>query len=101
VAQWVKNLPAMQEMQETQVRSLGQGDLEEGLATHSSILAWRVPGRLQSTGLQRVGHKVIERTHTCHTARQKKMEKNKELIYATMWMNIMLSGKKHLESMLS
>ena len=56
VTQWVKNLPAMQEMQETQVRSLGQGDLEEGLATHSTILAWRVPGRLQSTGLQRVGH---------------------------------------------
>ena len=37
----IKNLPAMQE---TQVRSLGQEDpLEEGLATHSSILAWRIP----------------------------------------------------------
>ena len=55
----VKNLPAMQE---TLVQSLGQGDpLEKGLATHSSILAWRIPwteepGRLQSMGLQRVGH---------------------------------------------
>ena len=55
----VKNLPAMQE---TQVRSLGQEDpLEEGMATHSSILAWRIPwteepGRLQSMGSQRVGH---------------------------------------------
>ena len=44
------------------VRSLGQEDpLEEGMATHSSILAWRIPwieepGRLQSMGLQRVGH---------------------------------------------
>ena len=49
----VKKPPAMQETQETQVRSLGWGDrLEEGLATHSSILAWRIPwteepGRLQ------------------------------------------------------
>ena len=43
-AQQVKNLSAMQEMQETRVRSLGQEDpLEEGIATHSSILAWRIP----------------------------------------------------------
>ena len=59
VAQWVKNLPAMQEMQ---VQSLGQKDpLEEGMATQSRILAWRIPwteepGGLQSMGLQRVGH---------------------------------------------
>ena len=55
----VKNLPAMQE---TQVLSLSRGDpLEKGMATHSSILAWRIPqteehGRLQSVGLQGVGH---------------------------------------------
>ena len=55
----VKRLPAMQE---TQVRSLGWEDpLEQERATHSSILAWRIPwteepGRLQSMGLQRVGH---------------------------------------------
>ena len=59
VAQLVKNLPAMQE---TWVPNLGQEDLlEEGMATHSSILAWRIPwteepDRLQSMGLQRVGH---------------------------------------------
>ena len=52
----------MQETQEMQVRSLGQKNpLEEGTATHSSILAWRIPrteepGRLQSMGSQRVGH---------------------------------------------
>ena len=41
VAQTIKNLPAMQE---TQVRSLGQKDpLEKGMATHSGILAWRIP----------------------------------------------------------
>ena len=40
----VKNLPAMQEPQETRVQSLDQEDpLEEGMATHSSILAWRIP----------------------------------------------------------
>ena len=55
----VKNLPAMQE---TWVQSLGRKDpLEEGMATHSSILAWRIPwidehGGLRSMGLQRVGH---------------------------------------------
>ena len=54
----VKNLPAMQE---TWVQSLGQEDpLEEGMATNSNILAWRIPwteepGRLQSIGSQRVG----------------------------------------------
>ena len=44
MAQWVKNSPAMQETQEMQVQSLVQEDsLEEGMATHSSILAWRIP----------------------------------------------------------
>ena len=62
----VKNLPGdtrdMQETQETGVQSLGEEDpLEEGVATHSSILAWRIlwteePGGLQSMGLLRVGH---------------------------------------------
>ena len=55
----IKNLLVMLE---TRVRSLGQEDpLEKGTATHSSILAWRIPwteepGGLQSMGLQRVGH---------------------------------------------
>ena len=58
----VKNLPAVQETQETGVQSLGGEDpLEEGKATHSSILAWRIPwtgepGGLQSMGSQRAGH---------------------------------------------
>jgi len=49
-------------MQDTWVQSLGwEEPLEEGMATHSSILAWRIPwtdepGRLQSMGLQRIGH---------------------------------------------
>ena len=62
MAQWVKNLPAMQETQETRVQSLGWEDpLEEKMATQSSILAWEMlwteePGGLQSMGLQRVAH---------------------------------------------
>ena len=58
----VKNQPVMQEMQETEVQSLGQVDpLEEGMTTYSSILVQRIPwteepGRLQSIGSQRVGH---------------------------------------------
>ena len=57
MAQMVKHLPAVEE---TWVQSLGQGGLlEKGIATHSSILAWRIPwteqpGKLQSMGSQRV-----------------------------------------------
>ena len=59
MAQLVKNMPAIQE---TWVRSLGWEDpLEEGMATHSSVLAWRIPGTEESGGLPsmgsyRVGH---------------------------------------------
>ena len=52
----VKNLPTMQEMQGIQVQSLGQEDpLEEGMATHSSILAWRIPWTEEPGGLQSMG----------------------------------------------
>ena len=59
MAQMVKRLPTMRE---AGVQSLGQEDpLEKEMATHSSILAWKIPwteepGRLQSMGSQRVGH---------------------------------------------
>ena len=54
VAQKVKNLSAMQEIQ---VRSLGQEDpLEKRRATHSSIPAWEIPGQRSLVGSQRVGH---------------------------------------------
>ena len=52
----VKNLPAVQEMQETWVRFLGREDpLEEEMATHSSILAWRTPWTEKPGGLQSMG----------------------------------------------
>ena len=51
----VKNPPAMQETQEMQVQFLGQEDpLEEGIATHSSILAWKIPWTEESDGLQTI-----------------------------------------------
>ena len=62
VVQMVRNLPAAQE---TWVPSLGQEDpLEKEMATHSSILAWKIPwmeesGRLQSIGSQKVGHDTV------------------------------------------
>ena len=53
----VKNPPAMQEMQ---VRSLGREDsLEKGMATHSSILAWRIPWTKESGGLQSMGLQTV------------------------------------------
>ena len=67
VDQTIKHLPAMWEIW---VWSLGQEDpLEKGMATHPSILAWRIPwteepGGLPSRGLQRVGHDWVTNTHT-------------------------------------
>ena len=66
MAQMVKSLTAMQE---TCVQSLGPEDpLERGMATHTSILAWRIPrteepGRLQSMRSQRDGHPASPLTH--------------------------------------
>ena len=70
--------PAVQ-MEETTVAPLGREDaLEEGIATHSTILAWRIPwteepGGLQSTGSQRVGHDCSNLAHplSCMSPRKK------------------------------
>ena len=62
MAHQVKNLPAMQKLQEMQVQSLGQKDpLDEGMATHSNNLVWKIPwteqpGGPQSIASQRVRH---------------------------------------------
>ena len=67
MAQMVKNLPTVQE---TYVQSLDREDpLEEKMATHSNILAWKIPwteepGELQSIGLQRIGHNRSDLAHT-------------------------------------
>ena len=65
-----KKCQPMQKTEEMWVRFLGQeGALEEGMATHSSILAWRIPlseepGGLQSMGSQRAGHGCSDLAHT-------------------------------------
>ena len=60
VAQTVKNLPALQEKQ---VQSLGQEDpLEKGIATYSSILAWRIPWAEEPGGNSSWGHKELDMT---------------------------------------
>ena len=74
MVQRVKNLPAMTERQETQVRFLSREDpLEEEMATHSGILAWRIPwteepGGLQSTGSHSVRHDLAAEQQTTITA---------------------------------
>jgi len=60
VAQSVKNLPAMQE---TQVQSLGRKDpLQKEMATHSSILFWRIPWTEEPYGLQSMGSQELDMT---------------------------------------
>ena len=82
----VKNLPAMQEPWETCVRSLDwEGPLEQGMATHFSILAWKIlwtegPDRLQSMGSHRVGH------DWSHLARMQSLE---------MWSLLFHKPKSH------
>ena len=64
VAQKVKNLP---KVQKTQVQSLGLEDpLEKGMATHSSILAWRTPWTKEPDGLQSMGSQKVRHTFTLH-----------------------------------
>ena len=63
----IKNPPAMQEPQKTQVQSLGQEDtLEQGMASHCSVLAWRVSRTKETGGLQFTGSDMTDlpRTHT-------------------------------------
>ena len=73
MAQQVKNLPAIQQTQEMQVGTLGQEDsLEEGIATHSSVLVWRISwteelGRLESKGSRKVGHNWVTKHGRAHT----------------------------------
>ena len=77
---WGYGVP-YQETQETQVRSLGREDpLEKEMATHTSILAWKIlwtegPGRLQSTGSQKVGHNWATNT----------WERNRSVGYTYIW----------------
>ena len=85
VAQMVKHLPAMRE---TWVQSLGQEDpLEKEMATHSSILAWKIPwmeepGRLQNMGLQRVGY---DWATSLHFTKSIKWREKHPIDFAVLW----------------
>ena len=62
MAQWVKNLPAIQETKETWVQSLEKEDsLEKEMVTHSSILAWKIPWTEEPKGLQSMGSQRVRR----------------------------------------
>ena len=71
MAPWVKNPPARLEPQETQVRSLGrEAPLEESMATHSSILAWRIQWTEEPGGLQSIGSQELDTAeHTIYINR--------------------------------
>ena len=70
----------MQEMQETPVRSLGGEDsLEEGMATHSSILAWRIPWTEEPGRLQSMGHTELDTTEHTHARLMKIIKPEKWL----------------------
>ena len=70
MAQWVKNPSAVQETQETRVQSLGQeGCLEEEMATHFSILSWRIPCTKEPGGLQPKGSQRFRRDRATKHAR--------------------------------
>ena len=74
MTQWVKNLPEMQETQETRILSLGQKDpLEEEMATCSNILACGIPWTEEPGGIQSVGSKESDKTEGMeHVCRQGK-----------------------------
>ena len=68
MAQQVKNLPALQETQQTLVQSLGWEDpLEKEMATHSSILAWKFHGRRSLVGCSPKGYKELDTTERLST----------------------------------
>ena len=63
MALWVKNPPPLQETPEIRVQSLGREDpLEEGMATHSSVLIWRIPWTEEPGGLQSIGRTELDTT---------------------------------------
>ena len=88
MAQLVKNLPAMWE---TWVQSLGSEDpLEKGTATHSSILAWRIPWAVESMGSERVEHKCM--------TEQQLIKQSIEGMDLMIIKNISLKRKEHSQS---
>ena len=98
VAQMVKNLPAMRE---TCVRSLDEEELvEKGMATHSSVLAWRIPWTEEPGGLQSVGRKESDMTGqlTLYFHRQCNARKGEVLVSFCIFILIMCSFTSSLKT---
>ena len=71
----IKNLPIMQETQESWVQSLGQEDpLQKGMVTHSSILSWRIPWREEPGELQSMGSQESDMTEHVHRTRNRSVQ---------------------------
>ena len=86
VAQWVKNLPAVQEMQ---VRSLGREDpLEEGIATHSSILGGKSHGQRSLAGYSPWGHKGSDATEWLNTRTHTIPNLLSQLSWKYLWLSV-------------
>ena len=86
MAQTVKNMPAMREIQ---VQSLGWEDpLEKEMATHFSILPWRIHGQRTLVGYSPWGHKESVTSMHTHTYMSHGIQRNEVLMYATKWMNL-------------
>ena len=82
MAERVKNLPAMQEMQETWVWSLGWEDpQEEGMATHSSVLAWRIPWMRSLAGCSPWSHKELDTTEPTEHIHNNNDTYNSDILY--------------------
>ena len=84
IAQLVKNPPAMQE---TLVEFLGwEGPLEEGMATHSRFLAWRIPWTEEPGGLQSMGsQRLSDTTERLSTAQMKNIQEHVEISQSSVW----------------
>ena len=82
MAQWVKNPPAMQEIQETQEMCVGplslKDPLEKEMATHSGILAWKIPWQRSLAGYSPKGHKELNTTERLSTHMQVKRKASEE-----------------------
>ena len=97
----VKNSPATQETQEMWVRSLNCSDPQEKeMATHSNILAWRIPwteepGGLQSMGLQRIGHDSMHAFPSLerNLAKCSRCMLTKQPVFPGLWPSVLKTGQ--------
>ena len=87
IAQWVKNLPAMQETQEMWIWSLGGNDpMEEEMGTHSSILAWRISWTEETAGYSPWGYKEADKTEWLNITKKRRFLSVKNLFLIDLFL---------------